>query len=395
MFRDVRALLVWVVMLLGWVPVALGQDVEAPEQESRPEVQPAATAAEVYTAAGFVFHGEMEGFVPRGRPGVREGGLVVPGDYFGLKAGLEELDAAIWWLGEERLDILESPEAGAGAGQPWSGVGDMTTSGWAIARTFENGRGSNHLGAAYLLGPEGEVIPVDAPFYNQIAPCDVNEAGVVVGWYSPNRQWRGFMWSRETGLIDLGEDGTDTVQAIAINNHGMMAGYCNRDEGDFRRVWFAPDDVIDLWFPEGFDGGSAFDINDDSVVLVNLFRCVRHARGTLHVYSPFLWNVEEGYSALPRPDGGSVFAYQMSASGDVLMTQRTRPAPGDRLDQVTTLYVCTSDGDLIAIPDYPGATETECRYISESGHIVGHAVFVDGEEQRYVGFVISFDGDAE
>jgi probable HAF family extracellular repeat protein len=50
---------------------------------------------------------------------------------------------------------------------------------------------------------------------------DINRKGQVVGWISRQGNSHGFLWQRESGLVDLG-----SFLPIAINDRGDMAGQC-------------------------------------------------------------------------------------------------------------------------------------------------------------------------
>ncbi|MCC7408110.1 MAG: DUF3466 family protein [Phycisphaeraceae bacterium] len=98
---------------------------------------------------------------------------------------------------------------------------------------------------------------------------DINDLGQVVGWSrSANlSEDRAFLWTEQDGMQDIGTLGGTDSAACAINNLGQVVGYSYEDGLPRAFIW-SPDsgilDLNDLVVPEAdyFHLAVAFDIND-------------------------------------------------------------------------------------------------------------------------------------
>jgi hypothetical protein len=73
------------------------------------------------------------------------------------------------------------------------------------------------------LARQYSVTPIPAGGFDSVHPNDLNNAGQVVGRRAYVDQFRpqaGFMWSREAGIVDLGEGRFP----YAINDQGVVVG---------------------------------------------------------------------------------------------------------------------------------------------------------------------------
>lgn len=126
-------------------------------------------------------------------------------------------------------------------------------------------------------------------------PNAINDARQVVGTVQYGATTHAFLWSRETGMKDLGVlPGGTTSRATAINAAGQIAGVSSVATGAnhaFR--WSAETGMVDLGVSPGCYSLFASGINSNGDIVG---RCVRDPVTT--VYRPFVWTEARGLEDL-------------------------------------------------------------------------------------------------
>ncbi len=122
----------------------------------------------------------------------------------------------------------------------------------------------------------------------------INDSGTVVGEYVPDTQsyQHGFIWTEETGMVDLGIPGggdsqTASCQPTAINAAGHVVGYGRQVNGRQVAFYWTPEDgftVISEFSSNSSNGNTAYAINDLDQVTGNFLI----KRGALR-YHAYLW----------------------------------------------------------------------------------------------------------
>ena len=90
---------------------------------------------------------------------------------------------------------------------------------------------------------------------------DINESGQIVGWFKTTQEkFNPFLWQNGE-MIDLGTLGFNGG-AQGINNQGQVVGYSGLSFGVTHAFLWENDRMIDLGTLPGYNGSSAYDIND-------------------------------------------------------------------------------------------------------------------------------------
>lgn len=369
----------------------------AKELDAQAEAKSEAVLA--FEKVGFILHGEVTGFNAISRPARTQDGIIVPGTLPAAPGVMTYGLSAVWRLADGKVEILTPPEDGPGKGKPWGPVSNATASGWFSGTTYEgHTKERGHMKHAYVMSPDKGLIHLPAPLCQQIAPVDINEAGTVVGWYSPTRNWAGFVWSQKEGFIDLGKEEEETVQATDINVKGMIVGHVEGDGGYRPRIWLPPKKpgeprvIRTLDPPEGFDEAAGADVDDNGAVLIEAIRRIPGKKpGSIYVVGkPYLWTQDKGYAELPIPDVLAASPQEISKTGDVLLRCWGKPGgaglTGDPWD--VTFYLCRG-GKTIKLPNYPGAERTSYARMADDGLIACVAQFKPDEGEDH-GVVVSF-----
>jgi probable HAF family extracellular repeat protein len=193
--------------------------------------------------------------------------------------------AAIWdaSTGElTRIGVLGHPDFHGSAIYDYSQVVGLNERGQAVGYSFtpvDPVRGfiwSRATGMEELVGVEH--------------PRDINNAGQVVGGYDPSHsgttQSRAFLWTRRSGVTDLGLlPGCNSGVAVAINEAGIVVGTNDCEGGNVHAfVWYPGHGLEDL--------GSLHGNRTQAGAIDNFGRIVGgandgHARFHLYRWHPF------------------------------------------------------------------------------------------------------------
>lgn len=233
---------------------------------------------------------------------------------------------------------------------------------------------------------------------------DVNNGGEVVGFSAlASGASRAFLWTAEQGMVDLGINGAASIQALAINDLGQVAGVRGGVGAGSNLGFFWSDGVTTLipsfegedlsisspqdlnntgkvvGFSRGLDlrfhafvwtktgglkdlgtlGGNAFaeGINDAGQIVgsSNLPSGTRHA---------FLW--ENGVMSDLGTLGGNVsVAFDINNDGVVLGESQTETSGGQKVP-----FLWTAEDGMQPIPLLPGMV-FDAQAINDAAHVVG------------------------
>ncbi len=91
---------------------------------------------------------------------------------------------------------------------------------------------------------------------------DINESGQIVGRFVVSQEkWFPFLW-KDGKMINLGTLGYDAAAAQGINNRGQIVGYSGLALHITHAFQWENGQMIDLGTLPGFNGSTAYDIND-------------------------------------------------------------------------------------------------------------------------------------
>jgi probable HAF family extracellular repeat protein len=167
--------------------------------------------------------------------------------------------------------------------------------------------------------PQFEVVLIETPLGQANDATDINNRGQVVGsFFDPvAHESRGFLWTQDSGLVDLGvvlQGGRSEAQAI--NECGEIAGW-SEVPSDLRlspALWRAPNDLEIIADVQGAAAG----INERGHIVGNFL----NAANQIHA---FLWTPEEGIIDLGTLGTGddASFAYDLNNRDEVVGTSFT------------------------------------------------------------------------
>jgi probable HAF family extracellular repeat protein len=226
---------------------------------------------------------------------------------------------------------------------------------------------------AFVYTPADGIIGIPMPSWvAQSHALAINEAGQVVGEMRvASTGGRAFIWSRETGLVDLGTlPGTTTTgfgaKALAINNLGEVAGFVGTDSGVVHAFkWSASTGMVDLGIPP--DGHHAFasGINDSGVVVGEVWMRTGVA------VRPFRWTKSRGMELLDPPPGFGARATGINVAGTISGSLIPANDPYG-LDEVGAVMWRPSGARVdISAGCATGHCEANALAINRAGQIVG------------------------
>ncbi|HZN69507.1 MAG TPA: hypothetical protein VFB66_29805 [Tepidisphaeraceae bacterium] len=194
---------------------------------------------------------------------------------------------------------------------------------------------------------------------------DVGQVAGVIGHISqPERPWNGFVWSRDSGLTDLGEG----MGAFSINNAGAVVGRrYHPQEGHDAFLWTATEGVRLL---SSLPGGQPFESpsSTEAVGINDAGQIVGHIRNDSGTRA-FIREPDGVIRYLPMPPGaatpGGPFAFGINDRGDVV----GRVHFGDGRYRA---FLWPAAGGYHDLGDLPGGLEQGTAVaINNRGEIVG------------------------
>jgi probable HAF family extracellular repeat protein len=187
----------------------------------------------------------------------------------------------------------------------------------------------------------------------------VSDTGQVVGTsYTPSGAFHAFSWTAQSGMLDVGTlPGDQYSVAIAVNNHGQIVGRSFGAAGWRAFSWTAEGGMIDLGFgapPTGPTLTEAVDVNDSGQV-------AGWGVASDGSTQAFLWSADAGMVIL-----GPFLPVDLNAHGQVA-------GNGAGVDGSGHAFSWTAAGGLVDIgPAIANA-------VSDRGDVVGEGQFVTGE----------------
>jgi len=179
----------------------------------------------------------------------------------------------------------------------------------------------------------------------------VNDNGQVVGSSDTAVQgeFHAFLWSAQTGMIDLGSPG-QSCNPLAINASGMVVGVCflsNRQSQGF--LWTAANGMQYL-----FGNSSGADaVNDKGLVL-----------GGNLAYDAFLWSPSRGIQSLDYPGAKQTQVFHLNDNNQVVGYYQDPFTFGDQT------FVWTQVGGFQNLPTL-GGRDVFASLINSSGQVAG------------------------
>jgi probable HAF family extracellular repeat protein len=205
------------------------------------------------------------------RAGVIDLGTV--GGYWTRAVDINDRDEVVGW------SRMSDGSRRAFLWTPWDGMVDIGAPSGFVPTAINNlGDMVGQMGMATLRTRDGRFVSLGTLGGPDSGALDINDRGQVVGWsatdgpYSPRHP---FVWSAETGMVDLHEFGPVAAGAARINNHGQVAIYTYPD--DFQSEVFistpSQGTVMLQPYPGGFingtNYGSIYGLNDIGQVVAS------------------------------------------------------------------------------------------------------------------------------
>lgn len=198
-----------------------------------------------------------------------------------------------------------------------------------------------------------------------VTPVDINDSGVVVGYYS----WIGdipFMWSERTGFVTLTPPvGVAYARATKINNNGWILVAAEVNTAGARSFVVTGDGQwIQLDPPGGSGHLTARGINDSNVV-VGRFRVIP-PEGPWGEFRCFIWTLEGGMEIVEVEPGPACGCEAINAGGTIVGWV------GEGEFTVGSVgFVRDFDGTIGLMPPIPGGVSSSPRAISDEEVVVG------------------------
>lgn len=167
-------------------------------------------------------------------------------------------------------------------------------------------------------------------------------------------------------IVDLGDLGGGTSEALAINNTGQVVGRSIAASGQTHAfVWDSGSGIQDLGVLGGY-GGEAYGINDKGQI-VGIAYTTGHTGPNDGKYSAFLWSESSGMRELVALySGGASWARSINATGQVAGVSHTA-------DGQIRGVIWDADGGIQSVGTFVGGDFSEGFAINDNGLVVGRA----------------------
>lgn len=249
------------------------------------------------------------------------------------------------------------------AGGVLSGAEDVNENGHVVGASTIKG-GHSH---AFLWTPGGGMVDLGTlgGFHSRASAINAQGNIVSASWTVPGNAFgevveMAFLWSSSHGMINLGGlmDGWES-EAEDINDGGMVVGESGPNSWPpalFRGfVWTRSTGMVDI----GTLGGAC----SNAMAINNLDQVVGQSQDAGGVWRPTIWSKREGLRPLPLPSDAAI--HDINDRGYVAFTRET--------SEGTRAYLGTTDGETITLPWYRGH-DMWVNGISNTGWAVGKAI---------------------
>ncbi len=233
-------------------------------------------------------------------------------------------------------------------------------------------RGARGVLKAFVWSPETGIVDIEAPGWSEALA--INEIAQVVG-YSDNRA---FVWSRDDGLRYIGPEAALFSTATSINRFGEIVGWARYQEDQPRAFYWSPErGFIDLGGLDlGFPLSMAYEIGDHGVVVGHSLS-LGGAQQEQEVRA-FRWTLSTGMESLGRAPTDSRIA--LNALGQIVGTNLQASEVNNPL-----AFLWTEEGrvTLQATPD-PANLPSEGVAINNHGQIAGNTLLSNDLTRAYL-----------
>ena len=212
---------------------------------------------------------------------------------------------------------------------------------------------------------------------------DVNENGQVVG-YSEDSGANGhaFIWTRETGMTDLGWlPGGGYASATGVNDAGHAVGFGDQGSGIWPNYAFkwTPNEGMNTLPNASAWQSSAFAINNSEQIVG-----YRKSTGGERPNHAYLWEADGTYRDLGTYSGAGVYAYSyaydINDHGQIVGT-----ASWGDYTLVTHAAMWNAAGAVTDLGVLPGGEMSEAYAVNEGGQVVGYSFTqVDGAARAFL-----------
>ena len=207
---------------------------------------------------------------------------------------------------------------------------------------------------------------------------DINNDGVVTGtsWDGPLVPPHAFRWTAEGGLEDLGAFATGiggVSYGEAINDAGLIAGASDKEDNTQRHafVWRRDTGLVDIHTLPGDDSipvavGAGGEVAGNYVVSAD----------DSVIYHAFLWTAATGMQDLGTAGGTESFVLAMSENAHIAGQINF---PGERQHAMSW----TRAGGMVDLGTL-GGTHSSALYVNNKGQVVGRSLDASGQNRGFI-----------
>jgi probable HAF family extracellular repeat protein len=165
-------------------------------------------------------------------------------------------------------------------------------------------------------------------------------------------------------VTDLGEIGSATGAAVAINDNGAVVGGYISGDLEHAFLWTSKEGRRDLGTLSGYDQSSATGINNSGQV-------VGYCESTAGFYAAFIWTQKGGMQDLGSLGGNDTLAFGINDSGQVVGYSAL--ANGINIHA----FLWTASGGMQDLGTLDGADSSNATAINQFGVVVGASNVLD------------------